>query len=588
MNPDSAAPNPVRTLLTIPHPINTSHNGGALTFGPNDGYLYIALGDGGGRHDPNGNGQNSDTLLGSILRIDVDRDAFPADPARNYANPPDNPFVGSAGCRRNLGLRAPQPLAYQLRSERRPLYRRRRRDCARGGELPARFVPWRGQLRLGISPKALSAPPLRARFRRSSSMAATLAGRSSAATSTGARWRRGRAATSSPTSFPAQSGRCSVVNGVASEVTERTAQIASPEAPLSQITSFGLDRSGELYVVTLPGDVFRLEAFHAPADGNNSLRGGPGNDRIFGGPGNDVLRGDGGRDTLNGEEGNDLLFGGPNPDRLSGGAGADSLHGNGGRDVLRGGPGNDGLRGGGDPDDLFGDQGDDLLLGGPGLDQLSGGAGANSLHGNGGRDVLRGGPGDDGLRGGGDPDRLFGGEGDDLLLGGPGLDRLSGGRGANSLHGNGGRDVLNGGAGNDGLRGGGDPDNLFGDYGDDLLLGGPGRDQLSGGAGADSLHGNGGRDMLRGGAGNDALQGGGDPDTLFGDQGDDLLIGGPGRDRFVFHPGGDNDLIRDFGDGDRLDLTALDVPRFRALPIPAQRFGDPGRPRRLRRRQHPT
>jgi glucose/arabinose dehydrogenase len=61
-----------------------NHNGGQLAFGP-DGYLYIGLGDGGGRGDPSGNAQNKRSMLGKILRIDV------SDPER-YKVPPDNPF----------------------------------------------------------------------------------------------------------------------------------------------------------------------------------------------------------------------------------------------------------------------------------------------------------------------------------------------------------------------------------------------------------------------------------------------------------------------------------------------------------------
>lgn len=72
------------TLLTIPQP-RGNHNGGQLAFGP-DGYLYIGMGDGGGGGDPDQNGQNPDTLLGSILRIDVDT-------ASGYEIPADNPFV---------------------------------------------------------------------------------------------------------------------------------------------------------------------------------------------------------------------------------------------------------------------------------------------------------------------------------------------------------------------------------------------------------------------------------------------------------------------------------------------------------------
>ncbi len=72
-------------LLEVPQPF-ANHNGGQLLFGP-DGYLYLALGDGGGGGDPQGTGQNPSDLLGSILRLDVS--------GSGYTVPPDNPFPGN-------------------------------------------------------------------------------------------------------------------------------------------------------------------------------------------------------------------------------------------------------------------------------------------------------------------------------------------------------------------------------------------------------------------------------------------------------------------------------------------------------------
>ena len=78
---DSATP-----ILTVEQP-HIYHQGGGMALGP-DGYLWISLGDGGRIGDPDGNGQNTTNLLGSIVRLDVDA-RIP------YAVPPDNPFVGS-------------------------------------------------------------------------------------------------------------------------------------------------------------------------------------------------------------------------------------------------------------------------------------------------------------------------------------------------------------------------------------------------------------------------------------------------------------------------------------------------------------
>ena len=103
-NTDVADPESEVIIIEIPQPYS-NHNAGQLAFGP-DGYLYIALGDGGSAGDPLGNGQNLGTLLGSILRIDVSGLSAPWD----YEIPADNPFVGTEGAREEIwafGLRNP-------------------------------------------------------------------------------------------------------------------------------------------------------------------------------------------------------------------------------------------------------------------------------------------------------------------------------------------------------------------------------------------------------------------------------------------------------------------------------------------------
>lgn len=103
-DPNAFDPATMQLILTVKQPF-ANHKGGQLAFGP-DGYLYLGLGDGGSGGDPGNRGQDLSTLLGKILRLDVES----TPDAPGYKIPPDNPFAHTAGARPEIwlyGLRNP-------------------------------------------------------------------------------------------------------------------------------------------------------------------------------------------------------------------------------------------------------------------------------------------------------------------------------------------------------------------------------------------------------------------------------------------------------------------------------------------------
>ena len=108
-NPDVADPNSEQVVLSVAQPYS-NHNGGQLAFGPNDGYLYIGMGDGGSGGDPENRAQNPAELLGKMLRIDVETGS-----PVTYTVPATNPFLGTPAYRGEiwaLGLRNPWRFAF--------------------------------------------------------------------------------------------------------------------------------------------------------------------------------------------------------------------------------------------------------------------------------------------------------------------------------------------------------------------------------------------------------------------------------------------------------------------------------------------
>ena len=424
-DPGVADPAPVETVITIPHPTFANHNGGSLVFGP-DGYLYVTIGDGGGANDTDRSAQNIESLLGKVLRINVDGDQFPADPSRNYAIPADNPFasdIPGAGEIWAYGLRNPwrisfDPLTGDLYIADVGQAAREEVNFEASGGPGGLNYGWNfreGTLRGPATPPAPPPALVEPVFDYPRAFGHSI---------TGGYVYRGPAAGLQGAYFFADfvTGRLMslrIVNGVAEDAIERTAQVVG--ADLRLISSFGTDNGGNLYVVTLTGAIYRLDPGIAAGDGADTIDGDGGNDSLFGGPGNDDLLGGDGDDTLSGGAGVDDMRGGAGNDvyvvddprdvineRLAGANGIDSVASStsfsfaGGARIL------------GPVENL-------ILLGSDDIDG-AGNASKNGITGNAGRNMLMGLAGDDTIQGIGGDDWLDGGAGKDVLRGGAGND----------------------------------------------------------------------------------------------------------------------------------------------------------------------
>jgi glucose/arabinose dehydrogenase len=253
---DVADPATERLLLFVEQPF-ANHNGGALAFGP-DGFLYIGLGDGGSGRDPFGNGQNLGTHLGKMLRIDVNG-------AQPYTVPPSNPFLANAAAR-------PEIWAYGLRNPWRFSFDSQTGDLLIGDvgqnafeEIDLGLASRGGGENYGwdITEASSCHEPASGCDKTGLTLPIAEYGHGAQGCSvTGGYVYRGRRMPGlHGTYFYADYCRSSIrsfriVNGQAAEARDWSAQLSGN---LGNVSSFGVDALGELYMVDHDGAIYRIE-----------------------------------------------------------------------------------------------------------------------------------------------------------------------------------------------------------------------------------------------------------------------------------------------------------------------------------------
>jgi len=412
-NPLIADPASMRLIAKIDYPATTTnHRGGWIGFGP-DGYLYAATGDGA----IGANAQSLANQLGKILRLNVNADAFPADPNRNYAVPADNPasIAGIEGSAVGTGI-----YAAGLRNPWRASFDRLTGDLYIGDVGERSFE----EINLGRSGAnygwSITEGPFSSAAFPNFANPIYAYGRDLGQAVTGGYVYRGPERDFQGTYFFSDFSRGDIWSLQSASgswrFTDLTGSVAVGGGPIGSVSSMGEDAFGNLYIVDFGGKIFRLDLKSRigpdPADdAGDILSGGRGNDRIYGGGGNDTLSGGSGNDYLRGGPGADFLSGGPgfdyadyrdavrrvtvdlskavqtggdaSGDRFSsiqgvfGSAFDDSLKGSAGQNTLRGGGGNDSLSGNAGDDRIYGEAGQDTINVGAGRDRVSGGSGAD-------------------------------------------------------------------------------------------------------------------------------------------------------------------------------------------------------------------
>lgn len=250
-NVDIADPASARTILTVDQPA-ANHNGGLLLFGPKDGYLYVGLGDGGG-----GNGQNSQdpgTLLGKMLRIDVDGGTA----NQPYAIPSDNPLVGQAGARPEiwmLGLRNPWRFSFDRATG--DLWIG---DVGAGGYEEVNFQPAESSGGENYGWNLMEGTTCRVEDG-CDGLVAPLSGfgRESGCVVTGGFVYRGAAIPTLAGTYLFADYCSGRIWGLRQDTPNGTVLLGPMETGL-RISSFGEDQAGELYVVDLAGAIYRVRA----------------------------------------------------------------------------------------------------------------------------------------------------------------------------------------------------------------------------------------------------------------------------------------------------------------------------------------